>query len=72
MKLDLVLDDEVLALGVNWLRKLGRNSMVSSFVLGNQTLVAFNALEDCGFLDRPGANVLPLLFRGLVRLLLRM
>src|SRR5262249_44759001 len=58
-----------LVLGVNRLRELGRDGMVSSLVLDNETFVAFHALKNHWFLDRPGADILPLLFGRLVSLL---
>jgi len=61
LRLNLVLDHKGLALVVNLLRELGRDSVVSGRVLDDQTLVAFNTLEDSGLLDRPLANVGPVL-----------
>lgn len=61
LKLDLVLNNQGLVLVVNWLRKLGRNSVVSSRILDNKTSVAFHTLEDMWLLDSPLANVCPLL-----------
>ena len=51
LKFDLVLDNQVLVLGVNRLRELGRDGMVSSLVLDNETFVAFHALQNHWFLD---------------------
>lgn len=71
LKLDLVLDNESLALVVDGLGELGRDGVVSSSVLDNKTLVALNALEDGGFFNGPLADVGPLLVLLLaIRLLL--
>lgn len=73
LKLDLILNNEGLALVVNLLGELGRDGMVSSGVLDNETLVALNSLVDDGLLDGPLADVGPfltLLF-GAGRVLLR-
>lgn len=43
--------------------------MVSSLVLNNEAFVAFHALQNHRLLDRPGADILPLLLGRLVRLL---
>ena len=69
LKFDFVLDNQVLALGINWLGELRRDGVVSSLVLDNETFVAFHALQNHRLLDRPGADILPLLLRRLVRLL---
>lgn len=61
LRLDLVLDHKGLALVVNLLGELGRDGVVSGRVLDDQTLVALNTLEDGGLLDRPLANVGPVL-----------
>ena len=59
--LNLILDHQGLPLVVNLLGELGGDSVVSSRVLDDQTLVALNTLEDSGLLDRPLANVGPVL-----------
>ena len=59
MELDLVLDNQSLALVVDWLVKLGRDGVVGSLVLEDETLIAVDALEDDGLLDVPVADVLP-------------
>jgi hypothetical protein len=61
--LDLVLDDQSLALVVNLLGELGRDGVVSGRVLDDQTLVTLDTLEDGRLLDRPFTNVGPVLFR---------
>lgn len=70
LQLDFILYNESLALVVNFCGKLGRDGVVSSGVLKNQTLVASNAREDVWLLDRPLANVGPV-FLALGVLLLR-
>lgn len=71
LKFDLVLDDQIFALGINWLCKLRRDGVVSSLVLDYEAFVAFHAFEDGWLLDGPGADILPFLFRRFVSLLLR-
>ena len=61
LQLDLVLDDESLALVVNCLWEFGGNSVMSSGVLDDETLVTLHSLEDLWFLNGPLADVLPLL-----------
>lgn len=61
MKLDLILDDEFLALSVDGLAELGRNGVMSSLVLRYETLVPINALVDGRLLYGPLANILPFL-----------
>ena len=70
MKLNFVLDDQLLALVVNGLGELCRDGMVSRLVLEDETLVAFNALQNGWLLDRPLSNVGPFFVRLLVILLL--
>lgn len=72
LELDLVLDDKGVVLVVDDLRKLGRNGMVGSLVLDDKTLVALNALVDVRLLDRPLANVGPLLILLALQVLLGM
>lgn len=73
LELDLVLDNEGLALVVNLLGELGRDGMVSSGVLDNETLIALHSLVDDGLLDGPLADVGPFLtlLVGAGRVLLR-
>jgi hypothetical protein len=71
LKLDLILNHQIFALGINGLRKFCRDGVVGSLVLDNKTFVAFHALVDGRFLDGPGADILPLLFSRLVGFLLR-
>lgn len=61
--LDLILDNQGLALVVDLLGELGGDRVMSSWVLDNKTLVALNSLEDSGLLNRPLANVSPVLIR---------
>lgn len=61
LELDLILDNESLALVVNLLGELGRDGVVSSRVLDNKTLVTLHALVDLGLLDSPLADVGPFL-----------
>lgn len=61
LKLDLVLDDQGLALGVNLLGELGGDGVVGSRVLDNETVVTLHPLVDDGLLNCPLANVGPLL-----------
>lgn len=69
LELDFVLDDEVLALGVDLLWELGGDGVVGSFVFDHQALVLLHTLEHSGLLDSPGTHVSPFLFGGLVVLL---
>lgn len=62
LKLNLVLDNKGLTLVVKLLGELGRDGMMSSRVLDNETLVTFHALELNGLLNGPLANIGPLLF----------
>jgi len=61
LKLDLILDDQGLALGVNLLGELGRDGMVSGSVLHDQTGITLHALVNRRLLDSPLADVGPLL-----------
>jgi hypothetical protein len=61
LKLDLVLNNESLALVLNLLWELGRNGVVSGRVLDDETLIAFHPLEDSWLFDGPFSNVCPLL-----------
>ena len=61
LKLDLVLNNESLALIVDLLWEFGRDGVVSSRVLDNETLIALHSLEDSWLLDSPFSNICPLL-----------
>jgi len=61
LQLDLVLDHEGLALGVDLLGKLGRNGVMGSRVLHNETSITLHSLVDGGLLDSPLTDVSPLL-----------
>lgn len=61
MELDLVLDHQGLALGVNLLGEFGADGVVGSSILDNKTLVSLDALVDGGLFYRPLANIRPLL-----------
>jgi len=61
LELDLVLDDQGLALGVDLLGEFGRDGMMGGGVLDDKTLVALHALVDSRLFYRPLANVGPLL-----------
>jgi hypothetical protein len=61
LELDLVLDDEGLALVIDLLGELGRDGVVGSWVLDHQALVTLHSLEDMRLLYRPLSNVGPLL-----------
>lgn len=69
LRLDLILHNKGLALVVNLLGELGRDSVMGGRVLDNQTLVAHHTGEDGGLLDSPLANVRPVLLRLRVVLL---
>lgn len=71
LELNLVLHDQIFGLGINWLCKFRGDGVVSSLVLDYEAFVAFHAFEDGWLLDRPGAHILPFLFRRFVSLLLR-
>jgi len=69
LELDLILDDKILALVVDGFSELGRDGVVSSWVLHHKTLVASNARVYGGLLYRPLADVGPVLIRLRVLLL---
>lgn len=71
LRLDLILNNQGLALVINLLREFRRDSMVGGRVLYNETLVSVDTLEDSGFLNGPFTDVGPVLFR-LGVILLRM
>lgn len=64
LKLDLVLNNEGLVLVVNLRGELGRDGMVSSRVLENETLITLHSLVDLGLFDGPFSNICPLLIIG--------
>ena len=59
--LDLILDHQGLALVVDLLGELGGNGVVRGRVLDDQTLIAFNTLEDGRLFDSPLTDVGPVL-----------
>ena len=61
LQLDLVLDNEGLALGVDGLLELGGDGVVGGLVLDDQALVAMHAAEDVRLFNGPIADVGPLL-----------
>ena len=61
LKLDLVLDDECLALIIDLLGELGRDGMMSRCVLDDKALVALHALVNMGFFYSPFSYICPLL-----------
>ena len=69
LRLDLILNDEGLALVVNLLGELGRDGVVSGRVLDDETLVALHALQDGRLLDGPLAHVGPVFLRRRILLL---
>jgi len=62
LELGLVLYNESLVLVVNGGWELGGDGVVSGLVLEHETLVAVDGAEHSWLLDRPGTDVLPLLF----------
>jgi hypothetical protein len=71
LKLNLILYNQSLALVVNLGGKFGRDSMVSSGILDDETFVTLHARVDSGLLYRPLSNICPVFFT-LGVLLLRM
>lgn len=67
--LDLVLNNQGLALVVHLLGKLGRDGVVGSGILQHQALVALDTLENGRLLNRPLSNVDPVLIGSGVFLL---
>jgi hypothetical protein len=68
LRLDLVLNNQGLALVVNLLGEFGGDGVVGSGVLYDQTLVTIDPLEDGRLLDSPFANVGPVILRLVVLL----
>ena len=65
LKLDLILNHKGVVLVVNGLGEFGRNGVVGSLVLDDQSLVTLHALQHGRLLNRPSANVSPLFVVGL-------
>lgn len=61
LELDLILNNEGLALVVNLLGELGRDGVVSGSVLDDKPLIALDTLVLEGLLDRPFTNIGPFL-----------
>ena len=61
LKLYLILHDQSLALVVDLLWEFGRNGMVSSSILDDESFVALHTLEHSWLLDSPFTNVCPFL-----------
>jgi hypothetical protein len=59
LKLNLILYNQSLALVVNLGGKFGRDSMVSSGILDDETFVTLHARVDSGLLYGPLSNVRP-------------
>lgn len=57
------MDNQSLSLVINLLGELGRNGMVGSWVLHNETRVSRDTGEYGGLFNRPGTDVGPILFR---------
>lgn len=71
LELDLILNNEGLALVVNLLGEFGRDGVVSGCVLNNQTLITLHTLEDGRLLNSPFSNICPfLVFVGILGVLL--
>lgn len=62
LKLDLILNDKVLALRVDGLLEYARDGMMRGRILRDQTLVTVDALEHFRLLVGPLADILPFLF----------
>lgn len=62
LKFNLVLHNQILALGIDLLGEFGGNCVVSSLVFENKTLVALNTLQYLWFLNVPCADELPFIF----------
>jgi hypothetical protein len=60
LKLDLVLNDQSLALVVDLGGEFGRDGVVSSWVLEHQTLIAGDAWENLRLFDSPLSNIGPI------------
>ena len=61
LELDLVLDNQGVTLVVDDLGEFGRDGMVGSLVLEDESFVAFHALEHRRLFHRPGTDVGPFL-----------
>ena len=61
LELDLILNDQSLALVVDRRGELGGNGMVGSWILDHETLVPSDAREHCRLFDSPFANIGPVL-----------
>jgi hypothetical protein len=61
LELNLVLDNESLALVLNWFWELGRNSMMGRGILNHKTLITLHSLVYIWLLYSPLANICPLL-----------
>ena len=68
------MDDESLALIVDFLWEFGRDGVMSSSVLDNKTLVTFHSLEDVRLFYSPLSNICPflILLAGTLGVLLSM
>lgn len=62
LHLDLVLNNEGLSLVVNLLGEFGRNGVMGSCVLDNETFITLHTLEDVGLLYSPFSNISPFFF----------
>lgn len=69
LRLDLILNHQRLALVINLLGELGRDGVVSGRILHNETLVAFNSLENGRLFDGPVTDISPVILRFRVLLL---
>ena len=61
LKLDFILHNQGFAFIVDLLWEFGRDGMVGSSVLDNETLITLHPLEDDWLLDGPFSNICPLL-----------
>ena len=63
LRLDLILNHQSLALVVNLLGELGRDSVVSSRVLHDETLVALHSVKNGCFFNSPVTDIGPVFVR---------
>ena len=63
LKLYLILDNKGLALVVNFLRELGRDSVMGGGVLYHKALITFHTLIDMWLFNSPLADICPFLVR---------